>query len=68
MRIGGFDRIFTICSYLQLGIFDIIRQTGIEGVIMVNEFNEYVHEVFSTAGDIAIKSMMGGWFVIIDIF
>ncbi len=30
---------------------------------MVNEFNEYVHEVFSTAGDIAIKSMMGGYLV-----
>ena len=30
---------------------------------MVNEFNEYVHEVFSTAGDITIKSMMGGYLV-----
>jgi len=29
----------------------------------VNEFNEYVREVFSTAGDIAIKSMMGGYLV-----
>ena len=34
-----------------------------EGVIVVNEFNEYVHEVFSAAGDIAIKSMMGGYLV-----
>ena len=32
-------------------------------MIMVNEFNEYVHEVFSTAGDITIKSMMGGYLV-----
>ncbi len=29
----------------------------------MNEFNEYVREVFSTAGDIAIKSMMGGYLV-----
>ena len=34
-----------------------------EGVIVVNEFNEYVHEVFSAVGDIAIKSMMGGYLV-----
>ena len=26
----------------------------------MNEFNEYVREVFSPAGDIAIRSMMGG--------
>ena len=26
----------------------------------MNEFNECVHEVFSAAGDIIIKSMMGG--------
>ena len=30
---------------------------------MVNEFNEYVREIFSTAGDITIKSMMGGYLV-----
>ena len=30
---------------------------------MVNEFNEYVREVFSPAGDIAIRSMMGGYLV-----
>ena len=32
-------------------------------VIIVNEFNEYVREVFSAAGDIVIKSMMGGYLV-----
>ena len=31
--------------------------------IMVNEFNEYVRECFSEAGDIVIKSMMGGYLV-----
>lgn len=30
---------------------------------MVNEFNEYIREVFSAAGDIVIKSMMGGYLV-----
>ena len=29
----------------------------------MNEFNEYVREVFSAAGDIVIKSMMGGYLV-----
>ena len=29
----------------------------------MNEFNEYVREVFSTAGDIVVKSMMGGYHV-----
>ena len=29
----------------------------------MNEFNEYVRECFSTVGDIAIKSMMGGYLV-----
>lgn len=33
------------------------------GVIVVNEFNEYVRESFSTAGDILIKAMMGGYLV-----
>ena len=32
-------------------------------VITVNEFNEYIREVFSAAGDIVIKSMMGGYLV-----
>ena len=32
-------------------------------MIIVNEFNEYVREVFSAAGDIVIKSMMGGYLV-----
>ena len=30
---------------------------------MMNEFNEYVRECFSEAGDIVIKSMMGGYLV-----
>ena len=30
---------------------------------MDNEFNKYVYEVFSAAGDIVIKSMMGGYLV-----
>ena len=30
---------------------------------MVNEFNEYVRYCFSEAGDIVIKSMMGGHLV-----
>ena len=29
----------------------------------MNEFNEFVREVFSAAGDIVIKSMMGGYLV-----
>ena len=29
----------------------------------MNEFNEYVREVFSAAGEIVIKSMMGGYLV-----
>ncbi|MCR5650995.1 MAG: TfoX/Sxy family protein [Lachnospiraceae bacterium] len=29
----------------------------------MNEFNEYVHEVFSAVGDIVIKAMMGGYLV-----
>ena len=33
---------------------------------MVNEYNEYVREVFSTAGDIVIKSMMGGYLVYLN--
>ena len=30
---------------------------------MMKEFNEYVRECFSEAGDIVIKSMMGGYLV-----
>ena len=30
---------------------------------MVDEFNEYVKECFSVAGNIVIKSMMGGYLV-----
>ena len=29
----------------------------------MNEFNEYVRECFSVAGDIVIRSMMGGYLV-----
>lgn len=29
----------------------------------MNEYNEYVREVFSAAGDIVIRSMMGGYLV-----
>jgi len=32
----------------------------------VNEFNEFVREVFSAAGDIVIKSMMGGYLVYLN--
>jgi TfoX/Sxy family transcriptional regulator of competence genes len=32
----------------------------------VNVFNECVHEVFSAAGDIIIKSMMGGYLVYLN--
>ena len=35
-------------------------------IIIVNEFNEYVREVFSAAGDIVIKSMMGGYLVYLN--
>ena len=32
----------------------------------MNEFNKYVREVFSAAGDIVIKSMMGGFLVYLN--
>ena len=32
----------------------------------MNEFNECVNEVFSAAGDIIIKSMMGGYLVYLN--
>lgn len=32
----------------------------------MNEFNEYVRESFSVAGDIVIKSMMGGYLVYLN--
>ena len=32
----------------------------------MNGINEYVREVFSTAGDIVIKSMMGGYLVYLN--
>ena len=39
---------------------------GAAEVMTVNEFNEYVRECFSAAGDIVIKSMMGGYLVYFD--
>ena len=33
---------------------------------MVDEFNEYVKECFSVAGNIVIKSMMGGYLVYLN--
>ena len=33
------------------------------GTSRVNEFNEYIRDVFSAAGDIVIRSMMGGFLV-----
>ena len=32
----------------------------------MNEYNEYVREVFSAVGDIVIKSMMGGYLVYLN--
>ena len=32
----------------------------------MNEFNEFVREAFSAAGDIVIKSMMGGYLVYLN--
>ena len=37
-----------------------------KGVIIVNGFNEFIREVFSAAGDIVIKSMMGGYLVYLN--
>ena len=36
------------------------------GGVIVNEYNEYVREVFSPAGDIFIRSMMGGYLVYLN--
>lgn len=33
---------------------------------MVSEYNEYVREALSTAGDIVIKSMVGGYLVYLN--
>ncbi len=35
-------------------------------VIKVSEYNEYVRECFCAAGDIVIKSMMGGYLVYLN--
>ena len=32
----------------------------------MNEYNEYVCEIFSAAGDVVIKSMMGGFLVYLN--
>ena len=39
---------------------------GLKKVIIVNEFNEFVREVFSAAGDIIIKPMMGGYLIYLN--
>ena len=36
------------------------------GETKVSEYNEYVREALSTAGDIVIKSMMGGYLVYLN--
>ena len=41
----------------------LLRLRDLQEVIIVNEFNEYVREVLSEAGDIVIRSMMGGYLV-----
>ena len=38
----------------------------LQGGIQVNEFNEYVRECLSVAGDVVIKSMMGGYLVYLN--
>jgi len=40
--------------------------SGVAGVIIVNEFNEYVRESFSAVGNIVIKAMMGGYLVYLN--
>ena len=40
--------------------------SGAAEVITVNEFNEYVRECFSSAGDVVIKPMMGGYLVYLN--
>ena len=37
--------------------------SNLMGATKVNEFNEYVRDIFSESGDIAIKPMMGGYLV-----
>ncbi len=72
-NIGKFhgDRIFTwwkwIAEILRINrekefrykVLNII----LKEVIIVNEFNEFECEIFSAAGDIAIRSMMGGVYI-----
>ena len=43
-----------------------MKNRYLKKVIIVNEFNEYIREVFSPAGDIVIKSMMGGYLVYLN--
>lgn len=42
------------------------RRDAYVEVIIMNEFNDYVREAFSAAGDIVIRSMMGGYLVYIN--
>ena len=44
---------------------EINKPKDVEAIKM-NEFNEYVREVFSAAGDIVIRSMMGGYLVYLN--
>ena len=46
--------------------YAIMKVRNKKEVIIVNEFNKYVREVFSAAGDIVIKSMMGGFLVYLN--
>ena len=46
--------------------YHYLDKSEVVGVIIVNEFNEYVRECFSAAGDIVIKSMMGGYLVYLN--
>ena len=49
-------------SFVLCYTFEKINR-DLKEVIIVNEFNGYVREVFSAAGDIVIKPMMGGFLV-----
>ncbi len=47
----------------MIDCYNYSKKSAFAEVIIVNEFNEYVRETFSAAGDIATKSMMGGYLV-----
>ncbi len=53
--------------YKRVTIVSLRRCYGKEsGKTMVSEYNEYVREALSAAGDIVIKSMMGGYLVYLN--